>query len=130
MTDSYVTWDAAYVLGSLSSEERRAYEAHLKTCASCRAAVAELSGIPALLGKIGPDAFTDLDPAHAEPPAELLDTLLDKVRARRRRTRWLATAAVGAAAAVLAVGLVLVIRPTRSGWAAMRRRRRPASSWR
>ncbi len=29
--DRYVTWDAAYVLGSLSSNERREYEAHLET---------------------------------------------------------------------------------------------------
>ena len=46
--DRYVTWDAAYVLGSLSSAERREYEAHLETCPRCRTAVAELSGIPAL----------------------------------------------------------------------------------
>ncbi|MGV0798210.1 zf-HC2 domain-containing protein, partial [Mycolicibacterium elephantis] len=53
--DRYVTWDAAYVLGSLSGDERREYEAHLQTCAQCRAAVAELSGIPALLAKVDAD---------------------------------------------------------------------------
>ncbi|MDT5019219.1 MAG: hypothetical protein QOD39_5379, partial [Mycobacterium sp.] len=30
--DRYATWDAAYVLGSLSDDERREYEAHLATC--------------------------------------------------------------------------------------------------
>lgn len=28
--DRYLTWDAAYVLGSLASNERREYEAHSK----------------------------------------------------------------------------------------------------
>ncbi|MGV0872742.1 anti-sigma factor family protein [Mycolicibacterium sp. XJ879] len=107
--DRYLTWDAAYVLGSLSSEERREYEAHLQTCARCRTAVAELGGIPALLATID---VTDID--QCDPPAlrpEVLDTLLDKVHARRRRTRWVTTAAVAMAAALLALGLVLVLRP-------------------
>ena len=42
------TWDAAYVLGALSGAEKREFEAHLATCPRCSAAVAELSGIPAL----------------------------------------------------------------------------------
>ncbi|BBY43976.1 anti-sigma factor [Mycolicibacterium celeriflavum] len=113
--DRYATWDAAYVLGSLSSEERREYEAHLKTCAHCRSAVAELSGIPALLSKVGPADFREFDSAPAEPPAEVLPGLLDKVRARRRRSRWMATAAVGLAAAVLAVGIAIVMRPETFG---------------
>jgi hypothetical protein len=36
--DPYELWDASYVLGSLSSSERREYEAHLTTCTSCRSA--------------------------------------------------------------------------------------------
>ena len=47
--DPYAMWDAAYVLGSLSGHERREFEAHMATCPQCREAVAELSGIPALL---------------------------------------------------------------------------------
>ena len=112
--DRYVTWDAAYVLGSLSSTERREYEAHLETCKRCRSAVAEISGIPALL------AMLDLEDVHAledetpdTPPLrpEVLDSVLDKVRWRRRRSRWLTSAAVGVAAALLAVGVVIAIRP-------------------
>ena len=30
--DPYAMWDAAYVLGSLSGNERREFEAHLATC--------------------------------------------------------------------------------------------------
>lgn len=112
--DRYATWDAAYVLGSLSSAERREYEAHMQGCARCRSAVAELSGIPALLAMLSPDDVAALDEQQPEPPPlrpEVLDSVLDKVRWRRRKARWLTSAAVGLAAALLAVGLVVAIRP-------------------
>jgi Putative zinc-finger len=112
--DRYLTWDAAYVLGSLSSNERREYEAHLKTCERCRAAVAELSGVPALLGLLDLEDMRALDGKQPETPPlrpEVLDSVLDKVRWRRRRSRWLTSAAVAVAAALLAVGLVIAARP-------------------
>jgi hypothetical protein len=112
--DRYVTWDAAYVLGSLSSNERREYEAHLETCERCRSAVAELSGVPALLAMLDLEDVRALDEETQETPPlrpEVLDSILDKVRWRRRRSRWLTSAAVGVAAALLAVGLVIAIRP-------------------
>ncbi|HKP44554.1 zf-HC2 domain-containing protein [Mycobacterium sp.] len=112
--DRYLTWDAAYVLGSLSSNERREYEAHLETCKRCRTAVAELSGIPALLAKLDLEDVRALDEEPAETPPlrpEVLDSILEKVRWRRRRSRWLTSAAVGVAAALLAVGIVIAIRP-------------------
>jgi hypothetical protein len=56
--DHYAEWDAAYVLGALSPSDRRAYERHLAECDACRAAVAELAGMPGLL--------SSLSPAHAE----------------------------------------------------------------
>ena len=112
--DRYLTWDAAYVLGSLSSNERREYEAHLETCERCRAAVAELSGMPALLAKLDLEDVRALDEEPSETPPlrpEVLDSILDKVRWRRRRSRWLTSAAVGVAAALLAVGIVIAVRP-------------------
>ena len=112
--DRYVTWDAAYVLGSLSGNERREYEAHLESCPRCRAAVAELSGIPALLAMLDLEDVRALDEQTPETPPlrpEVLESVLDKVRWRRRRSRWLTSAAVGLAAALLAVGLVIAIRP-------------------
>jgi Putative zinc-finger len=112
--DRYVTWDAAYVLGSLSSAERREYEAHLETCQRCRSAVAEISGIPALLAMLDLEDVRALEDETPETPPlrpEVLDSVLDKVRWRRRRSRWLMSAAVGVAAALLAVGLVIAIRP-------------------
>jgi hypothetical protein len=115
--DRYVTWDAAYVLGSLSSDERREYEAHLQTCEKCRAAVAELSGIPALLAKVDFDDVRALDEGLAAqgPRPQVLTSLLNEVRQKRRRTRWATTAAIGVAAAVLAVGIVIAIRPDALG---------------
>lgn len=116
--DPYELWDAAYVLGSLSSSERREYEAHLNGCRPCRAAVAELSGMPALLAMIGPDDVAAIDEGGLEPPpirAELLDDVLAKVHRRRRRTRWITWTVSAAAAAVLAVGVVLAITPAQIG---------------
>jgi hypothetical protein len=112
--DRYVTWDAAYVLGSLTSSERREYEAHLETCERCRSAVAEISGVPALLAMMDLEDVRALDEEPPETPPlrpEVLDSILDKVRWRRRRSRWLMSAAVGVAAALLAVGVVIAIRP-------------------
>jgi hypothetical protein len=112
--DRYATWDAAYVLGSLSSAERREYEAHLETCDRCRAAVADISGMPALLAMLDVEDVRALEAEQPEPPPlrpEVLQSVLDKVRWRRRRSRLLTSAAVGVAAALLAVGLVIAVRP-------------------
>ncbi len=118
--DRYATWDAAYVLGSLSDDERREYEEHLQTCPRCPTAVAELSGIPPLLATldaaevaaIGGDNSGDSVPQMCP---QMLDTLLDDVRARRRRSRWMTGIALAAAAALLAVGLVIAVRPETLG---------------
>jgi hypothetical protein len=113
--DRYLTWDAAYVLGSLSSTERREYEAHLQICPRCRSAVAELSGMPALLAKLDLEEVRALDEQQQPdtPPLrpEVLGSVLEKVRWRRRRWRLLTSGAVALAAALLAVGLLIVLRP-------------------
>jgi Putative zinc-finger len=112
--DRYTTWDAAYVLGSLSSAERREYEAHLETCDRCRAAVGDISGMPALLAMLDADDVRALAKEQPEPPPlrpEVRTQVLDKVRWRRRRSRILTYGAVGLAAALLAVGLVIAVRP-------------------
>jgi len=112
--DPYATWDAAYVLGSLSGNERREFERHLATCPRCNAAVAELSGIPALLAQLTAEEVEALDdPATEVPPMrpEVLDTLMQKVEWRRRRTRRFSVITLAAAAAVLAIALVVGIVP-------------------
>jgi anti-sigma factor ChrR (cupin superfamily) len=60
-TDPYALWDAAYVLGSLSSGDGRAFTAHLIGCPSCRQSVSELSGMPALLQPLTSDDFAAID---------------------------------------------------------------------
>src|ERR1700744_4897027 len=88
----YATWDAAYVLGSLSPTDRREYEAHLSVCPFCSQAVSELSGMPALLSKLdgGTVATMGADGSTAEPAdlvPNLLPSLLSQVHRRRRRVR-------------------------------------------
>lgn len=112
--DPYVLWDAAYVLGSLSSTERREYETHLAGCKACRAAVGELSGMPALLTLLSRDEAATLEDGPAEPPPlrpQMLDELVEEVRRRRRRAQRTAWILSAAAAAVIAVGLVFAVRP-------------------
>jgi anti-sigma factor RsiW len=110
--DEYTMWDAAYVLGSLSSAERREFEAHLAGCPLCGGAVGELSCIPALLSQLDRDelaAIDEADRSNVEPllPDELLPSLLAKVSWRRRRSRIVTWTAGAAAAAVLAIGVLV-----------------------
>jgi anti-sigma factor RsiW len=106
----YAMWDAAYVLGSLSPADRREFEAHLSGCPFCGQAVAELSGMPALLSKLGHDTVSAINEADQTsesmaPAPDLLPSLLFAVRRRRRRSRLMTWSCSAAAAAVLAVGV-------------------------
>ncbi|MFC8922914.1 anti-sigma factor family protein [Cellulosimicrobium sp. NPDC057127] len=64
--DPYREWDAAYVLGALGPQDRRAFEQHLATCAACRESVAELAGMPGILGMLTAEHAAALD--GAAPP--------------------------------------------------------------
>src|ERR1700758_5218652 len=109
----YAMWDAAYVLGSLSASDRREFEAHMATCPACREAVADLSGVPALLSQLDHAEVTAMDePGRTSTQApevspELLPSLLATVRFRRRRSRVATWVASSAAAAVLGVGVLV-----------------------
>jgi anti-sigma factor RsiW len=107
----YATWDAAYVLGSLSPADRREFEAHLSGCPSCTQAVAELSGMPALLSKLDSDTVAAInDGDHTtEAPPNLLPSLLWAVRQRRRRSRMVTWSSGAAAAVLLAIGVFVSI---------------------
>jgi anti-sigma factor RsiW len=112
--DPFALWDAAYVLNALSADERRKYEAHLSGCVSCRAAVSEISDVPPVLALLSADEVIALDENTTEPPPlrpQVLDSLVDEVASRRRRSRWVTTAAASLAAALLAIGLLIVARP-------------------
>jgi anti-sigma factor RsiW len=108
----YAMWDAAYVLGSLSSAQWREFEAQMADCALCRSAVGELSGMPALLSRLDRDELTAIDEAVRSgvkplPSDELRPALLATARWRRRRSRVVTWTAGAAAAAVLAIGVVV-----------------------
>lgn len=99
-TDDYSTWDAAYVLGSLTEADRAEYETHLPACAACLHAVAELKDMPALLSELDSATAGDLEPPN------MLPALMFEVRRRRRRSQLLAWSC-RAAAVLLTVGLLV-----------------------
>lgn len=74
--DEFATYDAAYVLGALSPEDRQAFEQHLQECDRCAAAVRELAGLPGLLAQTrGGSPGGALGPGNgegdgAEPPRD------------------------------------------------------------
>ncbi|MGC5165263.1 anti-sigma factor family protein [Luteimicrobium sp. DT211] len=104
-------WDAAYVLGALDAEDRRAYERHVAVCDRCREDVADLAGMPALLGLVPAEEVPGLvepdarggSQEGAAASADVVD--LGAVAARLRRgqvrRRWTAAAV---AAGLLVVG--------------------------
>jgi len=102
----------AYALGHLDEEERAGLEAHLEGCPECRAELASLGGVAALLPHADPVHF-DKAP---EPSPELGRRIFagieaDTRRERRRqlRRRWsLGFGAAGLAAATATV-LALVV---------------------
>jgi len=101
--DRYATWDAAYVLGALSPEDRREFEEHLAGCSTCQAAISEVAGMPGLLAAVAPEdaAMWSEAPkpgADMAPPDTLLPKMITEIRSRRRRAL---TALVGVAAALV-----------------------------
>jgi hypothetical protein len=108
--DPFEMFDAAYVLGALSAEDRRTYEAHLHECDACAAAVRELQDLPPALATVSPAALSD-DP----PPASLLPALERRVRRDRNRRRWIAGGLAAAAAACIVSLAVVATSPSSSG---------------
>ena len=110
--DEYRSWDAAYVLGSLVSSERHEFEEHLSGCAGCRAAVAELAGLPSLLAALSPEEAQALGRTGAERPTPaLLPGLAKKAQRGRRRARLAVAGVVLGAAAASGVIAVAVTAP-------------------
>ena len=126
-SDPYREWDAAYVLGSLSSSERHDYEEHLTTCDDCSRAVLEFAAIPGLLSALPTaEAFALLEPDGVGraagtgtgtgtgagvdaglAPVELLPVLAGRVSRHRRTRRAWSVGALTAAAAVVAGAIIL-----------------------
>ena len=94
MTDHERWADAAgsYVLGALPEDERSGYEAHLKTCPSCRAEVEEL--------RVAAEALPVSPPPMLPPPAlKAADHGRDRARGRAAGLRRPAGPRGGAGAA-------------------------------
>ena len=113
----YAMWDAAYVLGSLSAVDRREFEAHMAHCPACREAVAELSGVPALLSQLDREEVAAINESGATVGAPFGDTgdvaraycrrCWQRCASRRRRTRVTTWVASAAAAVVLGIGVLV-----------------------
>ncbi|TFC01124.1 anti-sigma factor [Cryobacterium adonitolivorans] len=119
--DRFREWDAAYVLGALSAEDRHAFERHLPTCPACAGAVAELAGLPGILAALpaaeavaltedvadGAPAVPTADDAHlrsALRQSSLVQRLAGAAVTRTRHNRVRLALAGTAVAAVLALG--------------------------
>lgn len=108
-----------YVVGAIDPAERAIVDEHLGECASCRDELAGLAGLPAMLSRVPAADLESLSnapaglPEMAEPPAELLNSLLARVSAKRRNRTWRSVAAVAAAAAVAVGGTTLVAQLTK-----------------
>ncbi len=104
----------AYALGHLDEEERAGLQAHLEACPECRAELASLGGVAALLPHADPVYF-DKTP---EPSAALAQRVFAGIEAhtkreRRRllRRRWSFGLGAAGLAAAAATVLALVLLP-------------------
>jgi hypothetical protein len=115
--DDLAEWDAAYVLGALSLEDRRAYENYLAANPARAADLTDLAGMPGILNALSRDeavALTDLAgaaPAGAPPSQDRPDNVASLAHAaakrqQRSRRTWLATAVAAAAALAITGGVV------------------------
>jgi Putative zinc-finger len=113
--DPFAEYDAAYVFGALSPDERTAYERHLQHCDDCSASVAAMAGIPGLLARVPLERLIHIDETPA--PDTVLPRLVAQVSRERQRSRWRTGAVVLLAAAcvvAVVVGALSQRHPVRS----------------
>src|SRR5690348_4376999 len=110
--DDLAEWDAAYVLGALSLEDRRTYEDYLAEHPARAAELTEFAGMPGILNALSREealALTDL--AGAPPSEQRPDNMVSLAQAaakrqQRSRRNWLVGAVASAAALLVAGGIV------------------------
>jgi hypothetical protein len=109
--DDLAEWDAAYVLGALSLEDRRTYESYLAANPARAAELTEFAGLPGILNALSRDeavALTDLAGAAPSKGRDEVASLAHAAAKRQRRSRrTFLTAAVASAAALLIAGGVV-----------------------
>ncbi len=110
--DDLAEWDAAYVLGALSLEDRRTYENYLAANPARATELTDLAGMPGILNALSREEAVALTNLAGAPPSEArpdnVASLAQAAAKRQQRTRrtWLA-AAVASAAALLIAGAVV-----------------------
>ncbi|KAA9110143.1 anti-sigma factor family protein [Microbacterium rhizomatis] len=110
----FAEWDAAYVLGALSTTDRRAFEAHLESCDECRHAIGELAPTVGLLSRIpAARALSLASGDEPEGPAialrEGIASMAHARERRRRRTLWIVSAAAAVVLVIAAVAIPVTI---------------------
>ncbi len=109
--DEFRDWDAAYVLGALSSDERRAFERHLETCSACTSAVTELAGIPGFLTKISTETALEIveSPLFPKENGKVVSSIQElaslAIQRRQMSRRRLVSAMAVAAAFLMVIGI-------------------------
>lgn len=111
--DNLAEWDAAYVLGALSVDERLEYERYVAANPARAAKLTELAGLPGILNALTRDEAAaliedvDVQPA-AERPLDLMPSLARAAARRQQRSRrtFFAAAIASAAALLIAGGIV------------------------
>jgi anti-sigma factor RsiW len=99
-----------YIVGAIDPAERSLVDVHLSSCPTCREELSGLAGLPALLGRVPREEVERMDeggtgvPDTAEPPAELLNSLLRRVSVTRRTRRVRSVLGLAAAVAIAAGG--------------------------
>jgi hypothetical protein len=110
--DDLAEWDAAYILGALSLEDRRTYEKYLATNPSQAAELTDLAGMPGILNALSRDEAVALTNLAGAPPTDQrpdnIASLAHAAAKRQQRSRraWLAGAVASAAALVIVGGVV------------------------
>lgn len=100
----------AYALDALDAAEVAAVEAHLLTCAACRAEFAALSGVTSRLAALTPEEALDRWQPSDETSAAVVAAVLADRRREARRTSWIQKATAAAAAVVvLAAGVTAAV---------------------
>ncbi|KUI34467.1 hypothetical protein AU197_07275 [Mycobacterium sp. IS-1590] len=104
-------WDAAYVLGALSPEDRRAYEDYLAANPARAAELDDLAEMPAMLAALSREeaaALIDADEGSAvDHPADVASLAQAAAKRQRRSRRSILAATVAVAAALAVLGGVV-----------------------